>query len=84
MRPATIFKKNEPHLFDRNLAPVAGGERDLRSIYLPAFQKGCVEAGALSIMTAYSNYDGVPAVADARRFFLQLLLTTYLTETRSP
>ena len=43
-----------------------GGERALRSIYLPPFQKACVEAGALSIMTAYSSYDGVPVVSDAR------------------
>lgn len=50
----------------RNLAPVEGGERALRSIYLPPFQKACVEAGALSIMTAYSSYDGVPVVSDAR------------------
>ena len=49
----------------RNLAPVEGGERALRTIYLPAFQKGCVEAGALSIMTAYSSYDGVPVVASS-------------------
>ncbi|KAF9066897.1 glycoside hydrolase family 3 protein [Rhodocollybia butyracea] len=41
-----------------NVAPVAGSERDLRTIYLPAFQRACSEA--LAIMTAYSAYDAVP------------------------
>ncbi|SJL14428.1 related to beta-glucosidase [Armillaria ostoyae] len=45
-----------------NLAPVAGGERELRTMYLPPFEKACLES--LSIMTAYSSYDGVPAIAD--------------------
>lgn len=54
---------------DRNLAPVEGGERAMRTIYLPAFQKGCVNAGALAIMTAYSSYDGVPAVSNSRKYF---------------
>ncbi|KAK7033924.1 hypothetical protein VNI00_012548 [Paramarasmius palmivorus] len=45
-----------------NLAPVVGGERDLRMQYLPPFQRACLES--LSIMTAYSSYDGVAAVAD--------------------
>ncbi|KAL5530859.1 hypothetical protein ACEPAF_7117 [Sanghuangporus sanghuang] len=48
-----------------NTAPVEGGERALRTIYLPAFQKACIDAGALSLMTAYSNYDGVPAVSNS-------------------
>ncbi|KAF8644321.1 hypothetical protein AX16_008529 [Volvariella volvacea WC 439] len=45
-----------------NLAPVIGGERELRSIYLKPFHKACLNA--LSIMTAYSSYDGIPAVGD--------------------
>lgn len=53
--------------FFRNLAPVEGGERVLRSTFLPPFEKACVEAGALSIMTAYSILDGVPAVSNARK-----------------
>lgn len=40
-----------------------GGERELRTTYLPPFQRACVEA--LTIMTAYSSYDGVPAIANA-------------------
>ncbi|QRW14954.1 glycoside hydrolase family 3 protein [Ceratobasidium sp. AG-Ba] len=45
-----------------NLAPVPGGERELRSTYLKPFQRACMNA--LSIMTAYSSYDGVPAVTN--------------------
>ncbi|KAF9037100.1 glycoside hydrolase family 3 protein [Panaeolus papilionaceus] len=45
-----------------NLAQVSGGERELRTTYLPPFHRACMEA--LSVMTAYSSYDGVPAVAD--------------------
>jgi len=45
-----------------NTAPVVGGERDLRTMYLPPFRRACLDA--LSFMTAYSAYDGVPAVAD--------------------
>ncbi|KAJ4467499.1 glycoside hydrolase superfamily [Lentinula edodes] len=45
-----------------NTAPVVGSERDLRTIYLPAFQKACLES--LAIMTAYSAYDSVPLVAN--------------------
>jgi len=49
---------------NRNLAPVFGGERDLRTMYLPPFQRACVDS--LAIMTAYSVYDGVPAIANKR------------------
>ncbi|GAB1517285.1 hypothetical protein RhiTH_000331 [Rhizoctonia solani] len=45
-----------------NIAPVAGGERDLRSVYLRPFNRACLNA--LSIMTAYSSYDGIPAVTN--------------------
>lgn len=45
-----------------NIAPVDGGERQLRSVYVRAFQKACMNS--LSMMSAYSSYDGVPAVAD--------------------
>ncbi|KAG8753238.1 hypothetical protein FRC12_011609 [Ceratobasidium sp. 428] len=45
-----------------NLAPVAGGERDLRSTYLRPFSRACMNA--MSIMTAYSSYDGVPAMTN--------------------
>ncbi len=50
-----------------NIGPVAGGIRDLRSIYLPPFETVLKEAGALSVMPAYSEYDGVPATASNTR-----------------
>ncbi|KAI0640646.1 glycoside hydrolase superfamily [Trametes meyenii] len=45
-----------------NIAQVTGGERELRSAYLKPFNRACVES--LSIMTAYSSYDGIPAIAN--------------------
>jgi len=57
-----------------NLAPVAGGLRDLRSVYLPPFHAAVTEAGVLSVMPAYSDYDGVPAASS------KLLLTRILRE----
>ncbi|KAH9949160.1 glycoside hydrolase superfamily [Amylocystis lapponica] len=45
-----------------NIAQVSGGERELRTMYLRPFNPACVDS--LSIMTAYSSYDGVPAVAN--------------------
>lgn len=47
-----------------NTAPVHGGERELRTTYLPPFKRAIMDGGAWSIMSAYSSYDGVPAVAD--------------------
>ena len=57
-----------------NLAPVPGSLRDLYSTYLPPFRAAVVEAGALSIMPAYSEFDGVPAHKST------LLLTRVLRE----
>ena len=57
-----------------NLSPVAGGDRELRALYLPPFEAAIREAGALCIMPAYSEYDGVPAHAS------KLLLTRVLRE----
>ncbi|KAH7904285.1 family 3 glycoside hydrolase [Hygrophoropsis aurantiaca] len=45
-----------------NIAPVAGGQRDLHTYYLKPFNYACVDA--LSIMTAYASYDGIPNVAN--------------------
>ncbi|NJD02270.1 MAG: hypothetical protein FIA99_06665 [Ruminiclostridium sp.] len=36
------------------------GERQLRELYLPPFKAGIVEAGALCVMPAYSEFDGIP------------------------
>ena len=53
-------------------APLAGrdyntvdmSERQFREFYLPPYKAG-VEAGALSVMTAFNEYDGVPATGNA-------------------
>jgi beta-glucosidase len=47
-----------------NTGPVHGGERELRTTYLPSFKRMIVDGGALAIMSAYSSYDGVPLVAN--------------------
>ncbi|KAB8218685.1 glycoside hydrolase superfamily [Aspergillus novoparasiticus] len=47
-----------------NTAPVHGGERYLRTTWLPSFKRAILDAGAWSIMSAYHSYDGIPAVAD--------------------
>jgi beta-glucosidase len=47
-----------------NTGPVHGGERELRTTWLPSFKRAIIDAGAYSIMSAYHSYDGVPAVAD--------------------
>lgn len=43
-----------------NLAPVYFSEREVRDKYLPPFARA-LEEGALSVMPAYSELDGVPA-----------------------
>ncbi|KAJ3503281.1 hypothetical protein NLJ89_g8503 [Agrocybe chaxingu] len=45
-----------------NLAQVSGGERELRTTFLKPFHRACLDS--LSIMTAYSSYDGIPAIAN--------------------
>ncbi|TAQ90308.1 hypothetical protein B7494_g1361 [Chlorociboria aeruginascens] len=47
-----------------NTGPVHGGERELRTTYLPSYKRQIIDAGALAIMSAYSSYDGVPLVAN--------------------
>ncbi|OLL25588.1 Periplasmic beta-glucosidase [Neolecta irregularis DAH-3] len=44
-----------------NLAPVPGGERELRTIYLPPFKRAIMDAEATMIMSAY---DGIPSIAN--------------------
>lgn len=46
-----------------NTGPVHGGERELRTTYLPPYKRQIIDAGAYSIMSAYSCYDGVALVA---------------------
>jgi len=57
-----------------NLAPVAGGMRELRTVYLPPFEAAVTEAGVGCVMPCYSEYDGIPASAS------KLLLTRVLRE----
>ncbi|PKS08165.1 hypothetical protein jhhlp_005441 [Lomentospora prolificans] len=47
-----------------NTAPVHGGERELRSTYLPPFKRAILDSGATSVMSSYNSYDGVPTVSD--------------------
>jgi beta-glucosidase len=47
-----------------NTGPVHGGERELRTTYLPSYKRQIIDAGAYSIMSAYSSYDGVALVAN--------------------
>ncbi|KAE8153518.1 glycoside hydrolase superfamily [Aspergillus avenaceus] len=47
-----------------NQAPVHGGERYLRTTWLPSFKRSIIDANAWSVMSAYHSYDGIPAVSD--------------------
>lgn len=62
-----------PYVSFRNIAQVTGGERELRSMYLKPFNRACVES--LAIMTAYSSYDGIPAIANTRELFKLYVLS---------
>jgi beta-glucosidase len=47
-----------------NTGPVHGGERELRTTWMPSFKRAIIDAGAYSIMGAYHSYDGIPSIAD--------------------
>lgn len=47
-----------------NTGPVHGGEREMRTTWMPPFKRAIIDAGAYSIMSAYHSYDGVPAIAN--------------------
>ncbi|KAK4199487.1 glycoside hydrolase superfamily [Triangularia verruculosa] len=47
-----------------NTGPAHGGERELRTTFLPAYRRAIIDGGVFSIMTAYHSYDGIPAVSD--------------------
>lgn len=47
-----------------NLASVHGGERELRSVYLPPFKRALIDAGALSTMSSFNSYDGIPTTSN--------------------
>ncbi|CAD6449030.1 71d9bfad-a2d2-4f77-8dad-85d0e833e469 [Sclerotinia trifoliorum] len=46
-----------------NTGPQHGGERELRTTYLPSYKRIIMDADAWSIMSAYHSYDGVALVA---------------------
>src|SRR3990170_4970339 len=60
-------------------APIAGrdyntvdmSERTFRDVYLPPYE-AAIDEGAMTVMTAFNEYDGVPATAN--KFLLQNLL----------
>ncbi|MBO7148681.1 MAG: glycoside hydrolase family 3 C-terminal domain-containing protein [Clostridia bacterium] len=54
-----------------NLAPGHLGEREVREVMLEAF-KMCVDAGAMSVMPAYNEIDGVPVHA-SKKYMRQIL-----------
>lgn len=45
-----------------NMAPVNIGEREARSLFLYVFEKAVKEGGAMGMMAAYSEIDGIPCV----------------------
>jgi beta-glucosidase len=47
-----------------NTGPTHGGERELRTTFLPGYKRAIIDGGVFSIMTAYHSYDGIPAVSD--------------------
>lgn len=47
-----------------NTGPAHYGERELRTTFLPSYQRAIIGGGAQAIMAAYHSLDGVPAVAD--------------------
>ncbi|KAH9875418.1 hypothetical protein J1614_004910 [Plenodomus biglobosus] len=47
-----------------NTGPVHGGEREMRTTWLPPFKRAIIDAGAWNIMGAYHSYDGIPSIAD--------------------
>ncbi|MFG2327307.1 glycoside hydrolase family 3 N-terminal domain-containing protein [Streptomyces sp. NPDC048568] len=59
----------------RNLAPSSMGPRERADVLLPPFEMAIREGGARSVMTAYTDTDGVPSAADEE------LLTGLLRDT---
>lgn len=55
-----------------NISPVAAGERQLRELYLKPFAVAIQEGGALAVMPAYSELDGIPV--HSSRFLLTDIL----------
>src|SRR5579875_1237811 len=49
----------------RNMAPVSIGPREFADVVLVPFEMAVTEAGAGSVMPAYTDRDGIPATGDA-------------------
>ncbi|HTQ49186.1 MAG TPA: glycoside hydrolase family 3 N-terminal domain-containing protein, partial [Candidatus Acidoferrales bacterium] len=47
-----------------NMSPVHAGEREVRSIMLKSFEPAVREGGAMGIMAAYHDIDGVPCTSN--------------------
>ena len=47
-----------------NTAPAPFGERTLREVFLPPFEAAVKDAGALSVMPSYNEFDGIPMHAN--------------------
>jgi len=45
-----------------NTSPVTVGEREARTVFLYVFEKAIHEGGAMGIMAAYHEFDGIPCV----------------------
>jgi len=59
-----------------NISPVSAGERQLRELYLKPFAAAIKEGGALAVMPAYSELDGIPV--HSSRFLLTDILRNEL------
>jgi len=55
-----------------NTSPVHMGERELRTMMLPAFAEAIREGHAMAVMAAYHEIDGIPITADP--FLLKTIL----------
>ena len=49
-----------------NTAPAPYGDRVLRDVFLPPFADAVREAGAMSVMPSYNEFDGIPMHANTR------------------
>lgn len=47
-----------------NASPVLLGERTARTDFMPVFERAIKEAGALNVMSAYSELDGIPCTGN--------------------
>ncbi|CAK1357442.1 Periplasmic beta-glucosidase [Cercospora beticola] len=47
-----------------NVGPVQGGERELRTTWLPPYKKAIIDGGVWSIMSGYNSWDAIPVVSD--------------------